>query len=223
MKQKMLPYLAYSLLCGSITCITASDTRCIAPCPGTGPAATFCNVAVTQNLCVAGNTQLNGNLTVCGSFTGSTVTTANYVYSYDTTPSQMIDTPNTFQDITISTDAFINGWLHTPGLAPFTCQQTGLYLVQYHAILKQTNESNVIATVRAVLDGSEINGSALTVNLPITGDELEISNSFLINPSFNEVLSFQFAGSTRNVELVADQAAESNVIPSITITIIRIA
>lgn len=222
----MVLYLAYSgLLCYNISAMNADNTRCIVPCPGTGPTATFCNLAVTQNVCVSGNTQLNGNLTVCGSFTGPTVTTANFVYSYDTTPSQAVDTPNTFQDITFSTDALINGWLHTPGLAPFTCEQTGLYLVQYHAILKQTNENDVITTVRAVLGGddNEIAGSAFTVNLPITGDEVEISNSFLISASLGQVLSFQFTGSTANVELVADQNAASNVIPCITITIVRIA
>lgn len=45
-------------------------TRACAPCPITGAAAQFCN-AVIQQLCVTGNTQIGGNLNVCGTVTAS--------------------------------------------------------------------------------------------------------------------------------------------------------
>ncbi len=47
------------------------------PCPITGPAATFCNVQVSDQLCVSGNTQIGGNLVVCGSITASGISGGN--------------------------------------------------------------------------------------------------------------------------------------------------
>lgn len=220
--KKIVSYLAYSMLL-IISEVKAADNRCIVPCSPSGPAATFCNLNISQNLCVAGDTQLNGNLTVCGSFTGPTVTTANYVYAYDIND-QSVNSPNTFQDISFDVNQAINGWLHIAGQAEFTAQQSGLYLVQYHAILNQTNDIDTISSIRAVLAGTEVPGSAITLDIPASGESVEISNSFLMSiTSVGQVLTFQLTGSTTDVELFADPNGESDVIPSITVTIVKIA
>lgn len=41
------------------------------PCPITGPVATFCNVKISEQLCVSGNAQVGGNLVVCGTIVAS--------------------------------------------------------------------------------------------------------------------------------------------------------
>ncbi len=52
--------------------VTGLDTRAICNgCTFTGPAAQFCNAAI-DNLCVNGNAQILGDLTVCGTINGAT-------------------------------------------------------------------------------------------------------------------------------------------------------
>lgn len=207
------------------------------PCPASGPVANFCNLNVKTQLCVSGNAQINGNtliggntqingsLNVSGPINGTTqfnITNANFVYSYDTTD-QTVQIADTFQPVTFNTDVLLNGWTHTAGGSQFTCQQTGIYLVQYHGVLDQTNELGVVGTIRATLAGNEVAGSALTIDIPASGDSVELSNVFLISATQGQQLVLQLTGSTLSVELFPDPSSVSDVTPSITLTIIRIA
>lgn len=205
-------------LIGTISYAQEADITRAFVCPITGPVANFCNAYVTNNLCVG------GNIFASGTISGTSITSANYANVYDTT-SQPVQVPNVFQDITFNTNAFINGWLHTTGTSIFTCAQTGLYLVQYQGVLNQSNEPGTVATIRATFNGTEVSGSAFTINLPITGDSIELSNSFFVSATQGQQLILQLtgSGSANNVQLSPNMDAEGTVNPSITITIVRIA
>lgn len=60
--------LLKKLLFASVLFVKMSEAAICPPCPVflSGPISSYCNLNVTQQLCVSGNTQLNGDLTVCG-------------------------------------------------------------------------------------------------------------------------------------------------------------
>lgn len=197
-------------------------TRALPFCTGiTGPVAAFCNVAISDDLCV------QGNVTVFGSISGATESSTNYVFAYDTTD-QSVASPGTgpfsFQDINVSTNGQINGWTHAANSAEFTAAQIGLYLIQYDAIVGDQESEAYTVKLRAVIDDVEVAGSVTTLQVPAEDSEfsVEITRSFLTPiTAAGQVLKFQLTGSSTNVQLVSDD--DGVVSPSITITVTRIA
>lgn len=108
-------------------------------CPITGPVATFCNIKVTDQICVSGNAQVGGDLTVCGTIiasgftgsggqgptgatgatgatgvtgpTGGNLSDRNYVFDFDTRTQTYGG--GTFQNITFNSTGIIDGWVHS--------------------------------------------------------------------------------------------------------------
>lgn len=78
MKRLLLRNFFYLVFLIQSFCILAADdnaqTRACAPCPTTGPIASFCNTNISNQLCVSGNAQFTSNVTVCGTETISNTT-----------------------------------------------------------------------------------------------------------------------------------------------------
>ncbi len=141
---------------------------------------------------------------------------ANYAFAYDTT-TQSVALANVFQDITFNTNAYLNGWQHTAGTAPFTCNQTGLYRIDYRAL---ANGGLDILSLRTALNGAEIPGSQASfagtaINTPVT-------QSFIVAVNAGDNLSFQLTGNTALNQQLSGGHGAGTVKPSITATILRI-
>lgn len=208
--------ITLSMLIGSIRIVDAAT-----PCPTTGPIARFCNVSIDQQLCVSGNAQINGNLTVSGAINGGA---ANYAYAYSTLQ-QVLGFANTYQAIVIDTNGVLNGWTHAAGSSNFVAARSGLYAVSYSAVLIQPQPTapGVSGSICAFLNGAQVAGSALTVNLPESGESIEISNTFLVSVTAGQILNLQFSGNAASIQLYLDPNAISTVIPNVVITIVPVA
>ncbi len=123
----------------------------------------------------------------------TTPTSANYVFAYDTTTQSLSSTA--FANITFNNNGKLNGWTHTVSSATFTCNQTGIYLVEYHVQPASVNAADVM-TVRTTLNGAEISGSAAVHTVSSGDTEPEITKSFIANISSGSTLSFQISDST---------------------------
>ena len=159
--------------------------------------------------------------------TGADATNDNYVFAY-ATGTQTITTVNTYQNVTFDVTGEIDGWIHTPGTAEFTCNQPGLYKVHYSAITDRTTAANTYVSIRAMLgttasNGTEIAGSAMATFIDM--QERSMSNSFFANctAAGTDVLRIQFAGGTTSVRLFPNNpSAVAGTPVSITLTILRI-
>lgn len=69
-------FLNAFVLVGSLPLLGAAPCP---PCPATGPRAEFCNLTITQQFCVSGNSQLAGDLTVCGTIINNAIGFGNTV------------------------------------------------------------------------------------------------------------------------------------------------
>lgn len=196
----------------------AHDIRSLPPfCSPT--AGLFCS------LCV------QGDLTVGGSINGPTGpildrSSSNYVFAYSDS-SQTITQDGAFENITFSTNVHINGWTHDASTsAPaFIAAQTGLYLIQYDAVLNQSGTDEARAEIQAVLDNVLVPGSQIVISLSGDNDiSQEVTRTFLAQVVAGQELKFQLAGSTTDVQLFANPNGDPSIIrPSIAVTITRIA
>lgn len=163
---------------------------------GTVPLARLPSAVVTNNAI---------GLTLTGSFTGNGAgltnlvvpSAGNYIFSYATNTQAV--SPS-FQDITNQVDAAISGWTHTANTASFTCNQSGLYLIQYSAQGAFTASSSIdTLSLRAVLNGAEIAGSHTVAYGGASGTTsvdliVPLAKSLIANVASGNVLKFQFTG-----------------------------
>jgi hypothetical protein len=163
-----------------------------------------------------------GSGTFSGDGSGLTNLTSSgdYVYAYSTNTLN-VAVVDAFQDIPCNVNGPIDGWTHTAGTATFTCNQTGLYWIQFDAeALTDTTASSAIS-LRAVLGGVEIAGSQAAFSAGILNLSVPLSKGFLAAISNGNVLKFQFAGSHANNSLVANTGTGTTR-PSFSCTIIRL-
>lgn len=100
---------------------------------------------------------------------GTTAAVQDFIYAYDTT-TQGISSGSTFQNVTMNTNATINGWTHTAGSADFTCPTTGTYLVTYRCNITFSagiSLTTVTGSARLTVNGTEVSGSQSSVQFPI--------------------------------------------------------
>src|SRR5439155_10982691 len=128
-------------------------------------------------------------------------TSANYAFAYDTT-TQSPAIANFFQDITFSTNAQLNGWTHTASAGSFTCNQTGLYLIEYGAEAEVSNSGDIVS-LRATLNAAEVAGSQSVVQPSSANAVKLVSKSFIANMIIGDVLAFQFAATRTTDSLVS--------------------
>jgi hypothetical protein len=168
------------------------------------------------------------------SYVDSAATTgANYVFSYSTS-GQTAFVDHTFQDIRFEIDGKINGWSHFPGSAPFTCLQTGLYLIEYNAqanLLTDSNSGPSIISFRVALNGTEIPGSqsAAVELVTATGSATSVvgntvvtsvSKSSIVSINSGDLLTLQFAATAAFASLGG--GGDGTTKPSASITIVKI-
>jgi hypothetical protein len=149
------------------------------------------------------------------------VTSDDYVYSY-ATATKTFSTAGTFADITINgANGPLSGWTHSTSsnTQNFTCNQTGVYQVTYSGQVSNTSSTVRELAIRAVLDGTEIAGSANSIECSSNANTA-LSNTFLVSITSGQVLKLQMTGSNTNIQLTAGGYGSTK--PSISITIIRI-
>ena len=193
-------------------------------CPASGPIANFCNINIVNQLCVSGNAQIGGDLTVCGSIISSQA----FTFAYSTlTQTLGVPAPD-FTDIIFTDNSLINGWIFTPPAAEFTCVQSGTYLIEYDAISRITNSQLTNISIIGLLNDIEIPGSQGSVQQPINNRPLALTRSFIIDINENDIFKLQFTGGTVSVQLEANSGNSTIIVPlngvrpSITLTINRI-
>jgi hypothetical protein len=120
----------------------------------------------------------------------------------------------------------VNGWTR-PTDTEFQCNQTGTYLVIFHAVA--ANVSTTIpatVSVRAEDNGTEIAGSQVGANLnpesPIANSTV-LTMNFLIDANSGDILTFSGVASTAGIISVQPLNAGTTVTPTgITVTITRV-
>lgn len=145
-----------------------------------------------------------------------------YVFSYDTT-TQTVSIANTFQDITLNTNAQLVGWTHIAGKPIFNCVRSGLYQVTYNVVSERTSGSGTIsASVRATLNSIEIPGSQLSYDFVTNSQTISPSKTFIASFNAGDSLKFQYsAGSTACRMIAGDGNGTTRC--SITVSMIQIA
>ena len=113
-------------------------------------------------------------------------------------------------------------WTYNAGTGEFTALSTGIYSVDYTVLGSDSGSSRM--AVRGTIAGSEINGSAITLDLQSSSSVLLFDNSFLMSVTSGQVFKLEFAGNSTNVEInnaTATVASETKVFASL--VIVRIA
>ena len=198
-------------------------------CPTGGTCfATFENLYVPgiisgQDLCISLDAQISGDLTVCGAINSD----GAGVFAYSTL-TQTSNSAPTFKDIIFTDNGIIIGWTHNPGDTDFVCLQAGNYLIQYDAICRATDSEITMISIIALQNGVEIPGSQGSIALVQNNDPQELTRSFIVSFSANDILTLQFTGGTSFVQLEANSGNSTITIPalgvrpSITLTITKI-
>jgi hypothetical protein len=131
----------------------------------------------------------------------------NYVFAYNNNL-QNVTAANVFQDITFTTDSQINGWMHVSGMSQYTNAQTGLYLVQYSAIVANPSGLNAgtNAQFRVNLNGVEVGGTRGFITFSALNQEATVAKSLIAGANAGDVLTVQFTGSNTGVRLAANSS-----------------
>ena len=196
---------------------TASNTRMQLD---NGGATIFGSLNMNGNKITSVGTPTNGSDAANKSYVDAAVpTTANYVFAYDTTTQTPV-VADTFQDITVNTNAQLNGWTHTAGTATFTCPQTGLYLIEY-AVEAEVSNIGDIFSFRAELNGAEVAGSQSAIQPSGSAKATPGSKSFIANVTAGNTLALQLAA-TRTTDTLVQGTGQGTTRPSVSITIIKI-
>lgn len=206
----------------AITATSASNllgTLSVSQLSGTLALSQMPSGVVSNN---ASGVTLSGTFSGDGSGLANTVTTANYVFAYDTA-NHSISMANSFQNVSFTATS-LSGWTYIGGPgATFICPQSGTYLVQYTAEAETTVNSSTTISLRAFNLGvnSEVFGSEASAILSVANQPVPISKSFLAYFSLGNDVDIQFAASNTDAELIAGVGAATNQ-PSVSCTIIRI-
>ncbi len=177
-------------------------------------------MGVTGPIGNTGNTGVTGATGV----DGAAITNFNYIFSYSTS-TQNVNSANVFQDISLDTDSQMNGW--TRNGATFTCNQSGVYQVNYRALADNVALLALGSTVSIIaLKGSpsfvEVPGSQASITFgALLGQRSQLSNSFLVAINNGQTLKFQVAGTNANNQLTAGNGSGTTK-SSFGVTILRI-
>lgn len=180
----------------------------------TGNAPTAANLTAGTGISITNGA---GSISIAATGTGN----SNRVYAYDTT-TQNVAVINTFQDISFSTNAILSGWTHTAGTSDFVCATSGDYLVTL-----QVNANLIAGPARfieliALNNGTQVAGSQIINNLQNNNSVQVVTGTFLVSMVATQVLKFQLAGTSTNVQMLAGSGI-ATVKPSITVTITAVA
>jgi hypothetical protein len=135
---------------------------------------------------------------------GSSITNNNFVWAITIkTNSQTVVSAATFNNIIFTATPVIDGWTYAAGV--FTCNQTGKYKVSYTVVMSATGGSRS-ASVRGVINGSEVIGSATTENIQSSSINQIWTNFFYITITITitagQTFILQFAGSSSGNESI---------------------
>ncbi len=123
-------------------------------------------------------------------------------FVFDTTI-QPVAVDDLYQTITFTNTttggAQLQGWTFSAGT--FTCTQTGRYEIHFAAIVTRQG-TGPWASIRATRNGTEVPGSASTVNIQNNASNFNTDNEFQISANATDALVFEFAGARNgNVRL----------------------
>jgi hypothetical protein len=105
---------------------------------------------------------------------------------------QLVTSANIFTNVLWSMVPQNNNWVVTSG-GNLTCQQTGVYLINYTVNMSSIHGPRQ-ASVRSCINGTEINGSAITKGFQLSSAIEPWYNSFITNIINGQKISVQFAG-----------------------------
>lgn len=168
-----------------------------------------------------GATSSTGALGVTGP-TGSTFSGNNYFFAYNSISKAYGLVYPAFQAITFDTNGpseTTDNWTHIAGSSLFTCNQTGIYLIEYAA--EASAVSNLKLSIRIVKNGVEIEGSQTTTTT-FSSAVLILSKSVLASVTAGDTIEFQFTGTGSSIRVIGANGV-GTVRPSITAEFIRIA
>ena len=116
----------------------------------------------------------------------------------------------------------INGWTYNIVTGGFTCVQTGVYRVAYTVVMSAVGRARV-GSVRAVVNGVELIGTATTENIQSASINQIWNNIFIMNVTSGDIFALQFAGNSNgNVSIDFKPAIAGETPISSTIVITRI-
>jgi hypothetical protein len=173
---------ALGILCLS----SALHASCPLVCTGPTGATRFCNLTVTgaiaaSRLCVSGNEQIGGNLTVCGTTTSfvsgiagggltgpiSFATLAAFGFAWDPQIGGVNGQDVTAGNNTVDLDNSSSLFNTTFAPSALTPQISGTYLIHY--ILNQTNDDIPAGTFSIFVNGVNVPGSEFAIDSGQTG------------------------------------------------------
>ena len=126
------------------------------------------------------------------------VTEDNYLCVSDNTM-QVGGTGGTYKDISFNNNINTSGWTVAP--TSFTCQSTGVYIIQYSVSFKSHGASRSIA-LHVTNNGNELPGSYIAVDSQSSISTQSISRYFIATVNSGNIIKVQFAGnSTGNIYL----------------------
>jgi hypothetical protein len=178
-------------------------------------------------------TNMETGVTLDGVFSGTgtsltTITTTAFLYNYSLL-AQPSGPPGAWITATFGTagptDTSAIGWTYAAGT--FTCNQAGLYLIEYDAVVGTAGAGSM--SLRAFTTppaaGAFIPGSQTSLNSGVfpPGTYVPVSKSFLAPFPVGATLNIQFASTVAGgVALVTPVGVAGATQPSISITIVRI-
>lgn len=135
---------------------------------------------------------------------------ANFVAAYDTT-TQAISVANTFQTVDFSNNAQLNGWTHTVSTDAFTCNQTGLYLVNLQLHGEKSSGAAATFESRLTINNVEIAGSQDGADIIANNESFIVGvQNFLVSVTSAQVLRVEIASSTTNYSVTPGPAPGSS-------------
>ena len=146
------------------------------------------------------------------------VNTIHYAFVYSSTTQAIANAG--FGNVVLEQTGALNGWtINSPGKDILTAPASGLYLIQYRALVTPPGAAYVLRVTRA---GTEIPGSAASMVFFFAGDILPISHQFLAQVTAGDTVSLQGLATPARGNLfslnVATIGADTPISASLTIT-----
>jgi hypothetical protein len=144
---------------------------------------------------------------------------ANYVFAYDTSTSQLIASGTASQNVTFSNTTNMTGWTYASGV--FTCHQAGIYLISYtgHG---QSNATTTTISLTIALNGAEVAGSQSNLLTPVATKPIPISGSVVVSITSGQTISLKLWQSATNANNGLFKGGQGSTPVTARITIVRI-